>query len=829
MNKNLIRNTTREIKTSFGRFLAIFAIIVLGVGLFAGLNICRDSMVNTANQYVQTQAMYDFRVISTVGFTESDVAAFANEPYVTAASGANVLDALVSNGDAAEKVIRLHSITENSNKINLLYGQLPSADNECLADSALYSEEDIGKRLYISEGNAEQTLDALRHREYTITGIIESPYYLNKERGISDIGSGRVSAFIVVPQSGFQLDYYHEIFLTVDSGADIYSDAYTEYIDKCTEDVERLAAWSADMRYIEIMEELKVGLLAAGVDPSQADYAMTVPAEPGTFVLSRKANAGYVCFENDVSIVAGIAKVFPLFFFLVAALVCATTMSRMIDEQRTQIGIFKSMGYKNSSILAKYFFYSGSAGIAGCLAGYFGGTKLLPWVIGQAYSMSYSFVARATFVFSPLLLVVSLAITLLCTVGVTWFCCKSELRNAAATLIRPKAPKTGKRILLERIPFLWNRMPFLRKVALRNLFRYKRRFFMMVLGIGGCTALLLTGFGIRDSFTGIASLQYNEIQVYDAELHFTGDADADAQASLQEAYPNHAFLFVTLGSAEILHNGAAKSASLIAPAQDSVSGYMNLKHNGADIMFPVLDEIAIDAGLAESLAVSVGDRITVTLSGHDGATLLVSGIYDNYMGYTAVLSAETWSRRFDTCEVNGAYVLLDEAQDAHEAAAAMLQHELVGNVSIMEDAQQRFETTMSSLDYIVYVIILFAGALAFVVLYNLTNINITERLREIATIKVLGFYNNESCTYVFRENNIPAVIGAGVGVILGNLLLSYVISQIKVDAVTFRFQVNMSSYVFSVALTLVFSFLLQLMMRRKLARIHMAESLKSVE
>ena len=256
---------------------------------------------------------------------------------------------------------------------------------------------------------------------------------------------------------------------------------------------------------------------------------------------------------------------------------------------------------------------------------------------------------------------------------------------------------------------------------------------------------------------------------------------------------------------------------------------MNLQSDGVQLAFPSRGEIAIDSGLAESLVISVGDAINISIPGYDSVSLTVSGIYENYMGYAVYLSPDTWSSHFGDYEINGAYVLFEEAQDAHEAAGAMLRHELVSNVALIDDAQQRFESTMSSLDYIVYVIILFAGALAFVVLYNLTNINITERLREIATVKVLGFYDNESCTYVFRENNILAVIGAGVGVMLGNLLLSYVISQIKVDGLTFSFQVNASSYAFSVVLTLVFSFLLQLVMRKKLARINMAESLKSVE
>jgi len=827
MNKNLALNTIREIKTSLGRFIAIFAIITLGVGLFSGLNICRDSMVNTANQYAKTQNMYDFRILSTLGFTDDDVTAFENENFVTAVSAANYLDVLVSNGDVSEKVVRIHTITENVNQVKLIHGKMPSSDDECLADSVVYSEANLGERLRISEDNTAQTIDALAYREYTITGIVESPYYLNKERGISDIGSGRVFSFIYIPQNGFLLDYYHELFLAVDSGADIYTDNYAAYIDACKTDVEKLTEQRARMRYETIIAAAKAATAVTDLDHVQMN--LPVPSEPDTFVLSRKANVGYVCFESDVSIVQGIAKVFPLFFFLVAALVCATTMSRMIDEHRTQIGILKSIGYENSHIIGKYFFYSGSAGLIGCLTGYFGGIQLLPWVIGKAYSMAYPFVARSSFVFSLVLLAITLLITLFCTLGVTWFCCKNELRNTSANLIRPKAPKSGKRIFLEQLPFLWNRMSFLLKVTFRNLIRYKRRFFMMVLGISGCTALLLTGFGIRDSFTGIATRQYDEIQIYDAELNFFDAVDNQGQTDLQDAYPDITFLFTAFSSADIAHNGVVKSATFIAPSQDNLDGFVNLQREGANLTFPAADEIVVDAGLAESLSVYVGDRVTVTVPGYESVQLKVSGIYDNYMGYSVYLSKDTWRNCFEDYKVNGAYVLLDETEDVHKTSAALLRHKFINNVSLTDDAQERFASTMSNLDYIVYVIILFAGTLAFVVLYNLTNINITERLREIATVKVLGFYDKESCAYVFKENNILAIIGAGVGVILGNLLLSYVISQIKVDGLMFDFQVNMRSYVFSIALTLLFSLLLQITMRKKLTRINMAESLKSVE
>ena len=829
MNKNLLKSTLREITSSFGRYSAILIIIVLGVGLLAGLGVCQDSMLNMADHYMASRNMYDYRVLSSLGFTEEDVIAFSNEDAFTAVNAAYTIDALVDNGDRAEKTVRFHSITEDINQIKLLNGKIPTSGNECLADPAYYNEIDIGTRIYVSKNNTLSVFDTLAHESYTIVGIADFPYYLNKERGKTEISSENIVAYICLPEEGFQNKVYHELFITIPTNGKAYSDAYQTSIETYDEMITKMADERVNLHYEELINQIQT--LQAGLNNElvQETPDSILLNSPSTFVLTREANVGYVNFQNDSSIVSEVAKVFPIFFCMVAALVCITTMTRMIDEQRTQIGVLKSMGYGSHSILGKYFIYSGSAGILGCFVGFFGGSCLIPWVVAKAYSMSYTFLGGSAFLFNPSLLIVSLIATFLCTVGITWFCCQNALRHTSAILMRPKAPKSGKRILLERVTPLWSRIPFLHKVTFRNLFRYKQRFFMMILGISGCTALMVTGLGLRDSFADIANKQYGEILLYDAQVDFFGDLSVEDQEQFIKQYAFGDYLFASVQSVDVLANEKTKSVPMIALQESGFSAYIHMRNSDGDLSFPAFGEIALDIGLSKDLGIVPGEVMKLRNTDGNTVELRISGIYDNYMGNGIYLSSQTYTHYFSDYKANGAFVRFDGSWTEQEAAAKLLNSNSVSNVSINSDNKTRFESMIVSLNYVIYTLILFAGALAFVVIYNLTNINISERQREIATVKVLGFFEKESSAYIFRENNILTFISAGIGLALGNLLLAYVIQQIKVDGLSFSFYVSGVSYGLAFILTILFAFLIQIFMKRKLNRIHMAESLKTVE
>lgn len=806
MKSMMKRTTLREVRQSFGRYVAILAIIALGVGFYAGLTVTKSAMVRTTDQYLKEQDFFDYRLLSTLGFEKEDEVFFREQTDVKAAEGAYYLDVLADD----ETVVRLHSVTQTVNRLRLQEGRMPKADGECVVDAKYYPSSRIGSRLVLSENNDADTLEQLTAKEFTIVGRVQSPSYMNFERGTTSLGNGKITAFIYLPADSFDLDYYTEIYVEFDQEAQIYSDAYQEFLDERETAWEALCEERAERRYRSLVAEAQ----------KQIDEI----EQPDTFILGRETNLGYACFENDSNIVAGIARVLPVFFFLVAALVCITTMNRMVEEQRTQIGVLKALGYGKVSIMGKYMFYSGSGAMIGCIAGFFLGTYGFPKVIWTAYGIMYDLVPLQ-YVFDRKLFIISIFVSLLCSIGTTWFSCRHELEEAAAQLMRPKAPKAGKRVIFEKIPFIWKNMKFLHKVSVRNIFRYKKRFFMMVLGISGCTALLVTGFGIKDSISNIASYQYDEIMVFDGTVSFD-----DPQEDIG-THGDAAYLYTLQKSVDLHIKGKIKAVNLVVVKdEERLPEFIDFHTTEKEpVSLPENKEALINGKLASSYNIKVGDEIRFLDDEMQEIRVTVSGIFENYIYDYVFINEDTYrSETGRNPEYKSAYVTFAKGGDVHEQAAALMKAEGVASVSVNEDMKERIGSMMSSMDYIVVTVIICAAVLAFIVLYNLTNINITERIREIATIKVLGFYKKETAAYVFRENMVLTGIGTVIGLFLGKVLHAFVIGQIRIDMIAFDVRIKGISYVFSILLTFLFAWVVNLFMSVKIDR-NMAESLKSVD
>ena len=550
-------------------------------------------------------------------------------------------------------------------------------------------------------------------------------------------------------------------------------------------------------------------------------------------MLDRDTNAGYVCFESDTNVVQSVASVFPVFFFLVAALVCLTTMTRMIADQRTQIGIMKALGYSSGAIIGKYMFYSGSATVFGCIFGIAAGSFAFPAVVWFGYGLIYN-LSGLTFTMDwPLaagITAANLAVTLL----VTWYCCAKELKCAPAELIRPKAPEAGKRILLERIPVVWNDMSFMQKVSARNIMRYKKRIFMMLLGIGGCTALVLTALGLNDTIQNVVTRQYDDIILYDYEITMAYDMNEeeqeiffrDAGDDIKDA------VFLYRGLAEVSGSDAIKSATLTVTDGKKLCKYIDLSYDGEPIDYPGRGEAAINYNLARQLGgIEVGDEIKLTTSEKKELTVTVSALFDNYVDSFVFISPETCEEQLgEVPEYKSALVNAPDGADVNRCAEA-LTHDVDGvrGVTLSTDIKERMSSMLDGLLVVVAAIILCAGLLAFIVLYNLTNINISERIREIATLKVLGFYPNEAAHYVFRENLILTGAGAVFGLGLGVALHAFVMNAIKVDMMYFKPHISFLSFAVSIVITFVFAMIVNAIMRRRIDNIDMAGALKSIE
>lgn len=1137
MVTKMLKLTMRQIRSSLTRFLAIAAIVALGVGFFCGLRLTKTAMVHTLDDYAEAHRMYDFRLVSTVGFDETDADVLAADARIASCEGEKSADALASVADGAAKPCRFLSLPVQINFPGLKCGRLPQTAEECLADGLLYSEKDLGKTVVLTEENDEDTLDSFNRREFTIVGIAKSVLYINYERGGTSIGSGTLSSFVYILPEAFALDYETSLYLRLaDRQGEVYSDAYTACIDEAepwvTQLAERAAYGRSDRLYEEAeqtlsdaretldekqqeladakqeladaKQELKdahqtyadgvvsladakqeaeqeladayqklvdgqrtieeneqkladgeqeladgekkladakqtyeentakfekekkqaenemsfafaklqkaretlaeqqqqldaqkaaldkqeaqidAAVSAGAMSPEAAEaakaqiaaargqlaaaqaqldegknaladnenqldlaadaaneafaenqkkldeakktleekqqeledakqeledgrqeledakqelkdgwadyYTGKAEAEqkisdaeqeladakqeitdgdqkladaeqeladgeqkladaeqdyrdgedelaklenPDVFILNRSSNVGYACFESDSDIVRGVSKVFPLFFFAVAALVCITTMTRMVDEQRTQAGVLKALGYSNSAILSQYFLYAGTASLLGCVLGIAAGSYFLPKMIWHAYNIMYGFTG-ILYAFDWPLALVSSGAYLLCALGTTWYVVHAELQKPAAELIRPKAPKAGKRILLERLPLIWDRLPFLHKVSIRNILRFKKRMVMMMIGIGGCTALLITGFGIQDSISSVVDYQYDEITRYDAAVTFqhalSGSEREDFLAVCEESSAEGC-LFVAEKSLDASKGSTVKTTNVVCPESGGVEGFIDLHtQEKTPIPYPQDGGCIISRGLAQALRLSAGDTITLQTGDMRRTELTVEAVFENYVYNYVYLTQTTWQDVFGEAPgYEAAWVNYQTDEDAQAASAALAGAKNAAAVTLSRDFRSRVATMMQSLRYIVLVVVLGAAALAFIVLYNLTNINITEREREIATIKVLGFYDGETNRYVFRENIILTVLGALLGLPMGTLLHAYVMGQIKIDLMCFDVCVAPLSYLISAALTLVFGLLVNLALRRKIRTIDMSQALKSIE
>ncbi len=608
-----------------------------------------------------------------------------------------------------------------------------------------------------------------------------------------------------------------DAWLELEDGKQELADGWQEYEDGLTEMHTELA----DAR--QELDDAKQELF----DAREAIDGMT---EVQLHILDRNTNIGYMSLDSSSDIVQGVSRVFPAFFLLVAALVCITTMTRMVEDERTQIGTLKALGYSNRAIIGKYLAYAGSSALLGCGLGVFLGSVIFPMVLWEAYKIMLFISDTIVLTFNWVLCGAVVGAYTVVMLLVTWYCCRRELEEVPAELIRPKAPAVGKQLIFEKMK-LWKKVSFLNKVTIRNIFRYKQRLAMMLVGIGGCTALLLTGFGLRDSIVNIVDFQYEEVTVYDMEVYFAEGLTAQQQEEFRRdaADCTQDLMFYHQTSVEADFDNQVREIYMIA-AQDELERFIDFHKGEEPLDMPGINEVLLSVGTAEAMGIRVGDVMELRNADLQSLEVTVSGIYNNHVYNYAVVLPETVEAQWGTApEQQMALVKVQEGQDVHSAAATITGLDNVMNVTVSEDMAGMVRNMMAALDLVVVTIVICAALLAAIVLYNLTNINITERIREIATIKVLGFRAGETAAYVFKENLTLSVMGTVLGLGLGKLLLEFVMSEVKIDMVWFDARILPPSFIWSVVLTILTACIVDFIFYFRLEKINMAEALKSVE
>ena len=552
------------------------------------------------------------------------------------------------------------------------------------------------------------------------------------------------------------------------------------------------------------------------------------------YILPRGYNPGYTGFGQDAERMANLATVFPVIFFLVAGLVCLTTMTRMVEEHRTEIGLMKALGYGRWTISAKYLSYGLLPSLAGGLVGLVIGHTLFPAMIYISYQIMYE-MPNITLRVYPALSIMSVLAAVACTTVSTLWACLSTLEDSPANLMRPRAPKPGKRILLERIAPLWKRMSFNWKITSRNLFRYQKRFWMTVIGIGGCTALVIAGVGLRDSLTMSMGVQYDELFNYDAQITYAeGLLDEERQQVMDHISASDEISeYAEIHAASVTAKSDTYSISAYLEVFDAedIAKFVRLRDYDTKAELKLTEAgVLIDIKLSELLGLGVGDSFIIDSDGMHEA--VVAGIYENYVGHFIYLTPGVYEDIFaEAPEVNGIMLNLgdDSRENCERVTTELLALNGVSAATRVADTQDTYIKSMERVDFVVVVIILCAAALAIVVLYNLSNINMMERMRELATIKVLGFYDGEVSAYVYRENIVLTIVGIALGCLMGKYLHGWMIRSVEIDVMMFGREVTTSCYVISAGLTALFSVIVNVMAHRQMKGINMVESLKSAE
>ena len=561
---------------------------------------------------------------------------------------------------------------------------------------------------------------------------------------------------------------------------------------------------------------------------------------PKWYVQTREdALTEYQGYGDNADRMRSIGKVFPVLFFLVAALISLTTMTRMVEEQRVQIGTMKALGYGKAAIAGKYIGYALIATLGGSIFGVLAGEKILPFIIIYAYMILYKHLPAILVPYHMSYALQASVIAVACTLIATIASCYKELAAEPAELMRPAAPKQGKRILLERIGIIWKHLNFTWKSTVRNLIRYKKRFFMTIFGIGGCMALMVVGFGLKDCIYEIVSLQYEKVQFYDAATYMSDDISEENRQQLHDYLDQNADIKETIEArmqkTDVKSASGKKTLYLMVPSDDEkIEDFLSFhsRTNKDEVYSLKKDEVILTEKMASLLNVKVGDELTIEDEDRGDQTVTVGAICENYMSHYLYLSPEKYEELYGVpAEYNTIIYSVKDGKDdqIEKIGTKLLSMDGVLNVSYTSSIEGRLDDMLRSLNLVIVVLIVSAGMLAFVVLYNLNNINITERQRELATLKVLGFYDGEVASYVYRENILLTIIGSVVGMVLGNLLHRYIILTVEVEEAMFGRQIHWQSYLYSFLFTVAFSLFVNWVMFYKLKKIDMVESLKSVE
>lgn len=837
-NKTLFKSSYRKITQSSKRFISLLLMALLGVGFFAGIASTSFDMLQTLDTYLDTSKAYDLQVQSTLGLTGADVSSLKTLSDIQDAEGIYARDVIVTPRSQSPEVtkrtqVETHiakviGLPKRLDQVTLIKGRMPERDTEIVVEPAYLSKNHykIGDQIDISDSG-------LSEKRFQIVGTVKSPLYFSTvHRGTTSIGDGQIDYFMYVNPTVFQSDVYASIALTV-KGARETVTSQAPYLDQ-------VAVAKRQVKAIQKTQETKrfeavyAPYLTPEAKASGQVKLSTLPAAKW-YILSRQDDAGYKDYVDATKSIAKVGQVFPVVFYVIAVLISLVSMTRMVEEDRSEIGTLKALGFSNHSIALKYLIFSLLASVIGGVIGMFIGLNLIPSLIWHIYTTLFD-IPTFVILFQPFYCLLGLGIAILCICGGALFAAYSELVATPSMLMRPKAPKAGKRILLEYLPFIWRRISFSNKIVTRNLFRYKARALVTILGIAGCTALILAGFGLKDSITDIVAYQYDHVFKYDklVTLKTSTDEATLLKGLSQDKQVAHSASLEML-TKKVTGQGKSYDVTVVVPDKvadfDKVISLNDVNQQQKQVSLTG-EQAVVSQKLAKLLKVKPGDNISFKDSQDKRYQIKVGNIVENYIQNYVYLPKSVSQSIFGKYESNVIAVKLKK--NLGKTADQKFDQTLVANPTVANVLNSKtlvtmIDDTMGSLNLVVLILIVSSAILAFVVMYNLANINISERKREIATLKVLGFYDQEVAAYITKENIIFTGLGILIGLFSGVYLCHFIISTCETDTLMFIRHVNTISFVYAAGLTIIFTLIVNVITHFSLKKIDMIDALKQVE
>ena len=820
MKSMLIKHIFIKIKANYKRFLSLLSMALLGVGFYSGIQACSPDMLKTLDNFYDNNNVYDIEITSNLGMTEENLKDISKINNVEKAIGIYTKDVYL-NTNNEKYVLKLIALNNEINKVYLEEGKLPNNNNEIAVEKSLLNDNNLKINDNIN----------IENKNYKIVGTIISPLYFSTEKPNTTLGSGKIDYYAYLIEDEIKNEVYSNIYINVSNTKKelTNSDEYKSLVKEVTNSIEKIKEEKEKDRYNELYGDIIKNSKKYGISIDQTKFI-----KPKWYIQNRLNNESYKELINASDNIKKLGNIFPLIFFAISILVSLISMMRMIEEDRTENGTLKSLGYNNFEITLKYIIYSLLATIIGSISGVFIGSYLIPYVIWNIYKKLF-FIPKFIYLINSSFNALGLLICTLCICGTAIFVCIHNLKEKPANLMRPKNPKSGKKIFIEKINFIWKKIKFSEKITIRNIFRYKARVFTTIFGIAGCTALILAGFGLKDSIKEVTNYQFNNIFKYDKTLIINENKDYNLIKNyITNDNDINKFTEVNTQTITVEYNNKEQDVTLVTP-----NNFKELKNiiylsnidDGKEIEEPPYNTCIISEKTSKLLNIKIGDTLAIINNENNNKEIKVSYITKNYINQYIYITKETYNNIFNNYNINSFLVDLKEINNEEKESfdTKYISEGYVSAIVNNEDIKNSINDMLSSIDSIVAILIIAATALAFVVLYNLSNINISERKREIATLKVLGFYPKEVDKYINSETFILTTIGIIIGLIFGSYLSHFIISTCEPDYIMFDRNVFAISYIYSILITTTFTIIVNIVTHFNLKKINMIESLKNVE